>query len=109
VSVQTTAQDPLTILLTGGLITTGLTLFVNWLIKRLQLWIYRENVVSELEGNCRWFAQLIMYELNHVYWIWYNEPPDLSKISPDLLNYLANKHPKYYHRIVKIEIGGYLK
>jgi hypothetical protein len=221
VSVQTTAQDPLTILLTGGLITTGLTLFVNWLIKRRQqrvdmskikiqtitqvaplynqislynscnlshelnkpnqdrdavlmmyyicntmnireqikkkigdiqfdnieaeriigdlyrniitpikenfghvdlsrmihlvdndlsyhefhhkvsdsdndlfqkfvLWIYRENVVSELERNCRWFAQLIMYELNHVYWIWYNEPPDLSKISPDLLNYLAN-------------------
>jgi hypothetical protein len=36
VSVQTTAQDPLTILLTGGLITTGLTLFVNWLIKRRQ-------------------------------------------------------------------------
>jgi hypothetical protein len=36
VSIQATAQDPFTILVSGGVITTVLTLFANWLIKRRQ-------------------------------------------------------------------------
>lgn len=35
-SIQATAQDPFTILVSGGVITTVLTLFANWLIKRRQ-------------------------------------------------------------------------
>ncbi len=35
-SIQATAQDPFTILVSGGVITTVFTLFANWLIKRRQ-------------------------------------------------------------------------
>jgi hypothetical protein len=81
----------------------------NDLYQKFVHWIYGEEITSEIERNCRWFAELIMYELNYVYRIWYNEPPDIFRLSQDLLNYLATNHPKYYHRIMKIETGGYLK
>jgi hypothetical protein len=56
---------------------------------------------TELEKNCRWYSQLIMFELTHIYKIWYNDEPKISKLKKDLLLELE-KYPAYYKRIKKI-------
>ena len=46
-----------------------------------------------------------MFELTHIYKIWYNDEPKFSKLKKDLLLELE-KYPAYYKRIKKIgEIG----
>ncbi len=63
------------------------------------------NNKVNLEKYCRWYSQLIMFELTHIYKIWYKQEPKNSKLSEDLLQELE-KYPTYYKRIKKIgEIG----
>lgn len=78
------------------------------LLHDFEEWITRPEISEQLEKNCRWYSQLIMYELNYVYMIWYGEPPDLLKLSPDLIDHLETTHPKYFQRLKKIECGSLL-
>jgi hypothetical protein len=73
-----------------------------------EVWITEQQTIRELEQNCRWYAQLIMYELNYVYIVWYGEPPDLLKLSPDLREHLETTHPTYFQRLRKIDSGSWL-
>jgi hypothetical protein len=81
----------------------------NDLYQKFVHWIYKDETSEEIERNCTWFAQLIMYELNYVYKIWYDEPPDRFRLNRNLQEYLATNHQRYYHRIIKIETGGYIR
>jgi hypothetical protein len=78
------------------------------LFHNFEQWIARNEISVELERNCRWYAQLIMYELNYVYMIWYGEPPSLQLLSPDLRAYLEKNHYSYFQRLRKIETGSWL-
>ena len=81
----------------------------NDLYQKFVHWIYKDETSEEIARNCTWFAQLIMYELNYVYKIWYDEPPDRFRLNRNLQEYLATNHQRYYHRIIKIETGGYIR
>jgi hypothetical protein len=38
-----------------------------------------------------------MFELNHIYKIWYKQEPSFSKLDDDLKKKLEKDHPKYYN------------
>ena len=61
----------------------------------------KENKI-ELEKKCRWYSELIMFELTHIYQIWYKQEPSFSKLDKELKEMLKNKYKKYYKRIEKI-------
>jgi hypothetical protein len=65
---------------------------------------FLENNRDNLEQKCRWYSDLIMFELTHIYKIWYKQEPKFSKLSEDLKEELKKDphHPKYYKRIKKI-------
>jgi hypothetical protein len=63
------------------------------LYKKFRDWISNDGTKNEVEKNCRWYADLIMLELNRIYEPWYGEPPNLSRIHGDLRSYLSEKHP----------------
>lgn len=79
------------------------------LYTKFKEWVAQRDICEELSSNCRWFAELVMYELNHVYQIWYGEKPQFDKLSVGLLNYLDEKHSEYFRRIIKLETGSHLK
>ena len=68
----------------------------------------RDEISIEIERNCRWYAQLIMYELNYVYMIWYDEPPSFLRLDADLRSYLEQNQHNYFQRLRKIETGSWL-
>jgi hypothetical protein len=73
---------------------------------------FKKIITSEgekIEKVCRWYSQLIMFELGHVYKIWYGEEPDVLKLSPDLRSHLDTRHPKYYTRIIAFETNSLLR
>ena len=35
------------------------------LYTKFKQWVSQENASKELQTNCRWFAELVMYELNN--------------------------------------------
>ena len=79
------------------------------LFKKFKNLLDNEETKTKLEKYCRWYSQLIMFELTHIYKIWYNDEPKLSKLSEDLIKELEKdkEHPNYYNRIKKIgEIFG---
>jgi hypothetical protein len=78
------------------------------LFHKFEQWIARRDIAEELERNCRWYSQLIMYELNYVYMIWYGEPPNMLALNADLLTHLQQEHPAYLRRLLKIETGSWL-
>ena len=64
---------------------------------------FLENNRDNLEQKCRWYSDLIMFELTHIYKIWYKQEPKFSKLSEDLKEELREASPpKYYKRIKKI-------
>jgi hypothetical protein len=78
------------------------------LFEKFKNLLNNEETKINLEKYCRWYSQLIMFELTHIYKIWYHNEPKFSKISPDLKGELEkdDEHPNYYKRIKKIgEIG----
>lgn len=61
-------------------------------------WICRQEIIREVERNCRWYTQLIMFEMNHIYEPWYRRPP-YFRIDEDLRRNLLQNHSGYYDRI----------
>jgi hypothetical protein len=56
--------------------------FVEWLSNGLS------EVELEQMEKTMWYAQLIMFEANHVYHLWYAEEPSLESFQPKLKHYL---------------------
>ena len=52
---------------------------------------FLENNRDNLEQKCRWYSDLIMFELTHIYKIWYKQEPKFSKLSEDLKEELREK------------------
>jgi hypothetical protein len=71
----------------------------NELFEKFRKLMDDENKKAELKQKCKWYSQLIMFELTHIYKIWYNEEPKISKLDEDLKKMLKKDHKKYYHRI----------
>jgi hypothetical protein len=67
-----------------------------------------QESVQKLEQNCRWYAELIMYELTYMYMIWYREPPEFLGLDADLRAHLEQNHRDYLRRLLKIETGSWL-
>lgn len=61
-----------------------------------------EKNKDNLEKNCRYYSQLIMFEFTHIYNIWYNQKPSFSKLDKDFREMLEKDYPKYYKRIKEI-------
>ena len=55
------------------------------LFEKFKNLLYNEETKTKLEKYCRWYSQLIMFELTHIYKIWYNDEPMFSKLKKDLL------------------------
>ena len=74
------------------------------LFEKFKKFLENKENQTELEKNCRWYSELIMFELTHIYKIWYKEKPKFSKLSQDLKEELEkdHDHPNYYKRIKKI-------
>jgi hypothetical protein len=70
---------------------------------------YVSNDLSNIEKRCRWFTQLISYELNHIFNNWYDTEPTLTQLSKDLKDHLYNEHPRYWDRLCSIENGEKIK
>ena len=78
------------------------------LFEKFKKLIDDENKKAELKQKCKWYSQLIMFELTHIYQIWYKQEPSFSKLDKELKKELKkdHDHPNYYERIKKIgEIG----
>ena len=43
-----------------------------------------ENKKAELKQKCKWYSQLIMFELTHIYQIWYKQETSFSKLDKEL-------------------------
>ena len=43
-----------------------------------------------------------MFELTHIYQIWYKQEPSFSKLDKELKRKLEKDHPEYYKRIKEI-------
>jgi hypothetical protein len=78
------------------------------LFHNFEQWIAKDEISIQIERNCRWYAQLIMYELNFVYMIWYDEPPSFMRLDPDLRSYLEQNQSSYFRRLRKIETSSLL-
>jgi hypothetical protein len=61
-----------------------------------------ENKKAELKQKCKWYSQLIMFELTHIYQIWYKQEPSFSKLDTELKRKLEKDHSEYYKRINEI-------
>ena len=61
-----------------------------------------EKRKTQLKQKCKWYSQLIMFELTHIYQIWYKQEPSFSKLDTELKRKLEKDHPEYYKRIKEI-------
>lgn len=71
-------------------------------------WISNKEL-TELTQYSQWYAELIMFELNHIYAVWYGDEPKFSKLSPKLRQYLLTEHQDYHNRLLSIETRTMLR
>ncbi len=72
------------------------------LFEKFKNLLNNEETRTELKQKCKWYSQLIMFELTHIYQIWYKQEPDFSKLDNKLKEMLEKDYPKYYERIKEI-------
>ena len=87
------------------------------LFEKFKNLLNNEETKTKLEKYCRWYSQLIMFELTHIYKIWYNDEPKFSKLKEDLLLELEKYLPiikelkklvKYLVKIIKMQFLYYM-
>ena len=50
------------------------------LLDKFKNLVNNEDLKTELKQKCKWYSQLIMFELTHIYKIWYKQKPSFSKL-----------------------------
>lgn len=51
-----------------------------------------------------WVSRLLIFELNHIYAVYYGHEPDLHTDLPkELYELIKSKYPHYYEKILEIE------
>jgi hypothetical protein len=80
------------------------------LFDKFESWLSKDkHEAIEIAQKSEWCAELIMFELNHIYAVCYRDEPKFVKLSPDLREYLFNKHLSYYNRLAAIETRTILR
>lgn len=80
------------------------------LVQRFYSWLNTSNSLQELSKNCTWFRDLLIFEINHVYELWYGTNPEYynkDTLKPELFKYLEEKHPLFANRIRNYRIRNY--
>ena len=70
------------------------------LFEKFKILLENDEIRMNLKYNCKFYSELIMLELGHIYKLWYNEEPKFSLLSKEVRTMLE-KYPNYYNRIKK--------
>ena len=62
------------------------------LFEKFKKLIDDENKKAELKQKCKRYSQLIMFELTHIYQIWYKQEPSFTKLDKELKKELKKDH-----------------
>jgi hypothetical protein len=67
--------------------------FKNWLSYDIP-----QQPIKDLIEKSEWYSSILMFELNHIYQLWYDEEPSFE-LRNELGYYLKHNERKYYNRI----------
>jgi hypothetical protein len=66
-----------------------------------ETWLFEYNstlppgstrTLKNLGNKCKWYSELILFELNYIYRYWYGENPRFYSLTPELVNYLESDY-----------------
>jgi hypothetical protein len=80
------------------------------LFDKFESWLSKDkHEATEIAQKSEWCAELIMFELNHIYAVWYGDEPKFTKLSPGLREHLFNERLSYHNRLAAIETRTILR
>jgi hypothetical protein len=78
--------------------------FKNWLSNEIT-----QEHLNDLAEKSEWYSCLLMFELNHMYQLWYNEEPSFMALPPKLQKYLFDNNRNYHNRLLSLETRTMLR
>jgi hypothetical protein len=81
----------------------------KWIITLHKEWLSDTSRLNDMSMGSKLHAELMTFEINSVFKLWYKREPELPILDSRMYNHLMKNSPKYFHRLTSIDMGRYYR